>query len=58
MQVVMLSLQIAGDAQSVCRPALISGQLVNPAEVNPDRIHLRGSDHLTVICGFRASAAA
>ena len=41
MQVVMLCLQIADDALSVRRPALISGRLVNPAEVNPDRIHLR-----------------
>ena len=41
-RVVILCLQIADDALSVrCRPALISGRLVNPAEVNPDRIHLR-----------------
>ena len=40
-RVVILCLQIADDALSVrCRPALISGRLVNPAEVNPDRIHL------------------
>ena len=36
----MFCLQIADDALSVRRPALISGRLVNPAEVNPDRIHL------------------
>ena len=40
MQVIVLCLQIADDALSVRRPALISGRLVNPAEVNPDRIHL------------------